>query len=270
MTTVLDRIKAYKLDEIAARKSARPLSEIEGAARAGPKPRRFGEALHMASREGYGLIAEVKKASPSKGLIRDPFDPEAIAHAYEAGGAACLSVLTDAPSFQGHEDYLRAARGACALPVLRKDFLFDPWQVAESRAVGADCILIIMAAVDDALAQELHDAATHWGMDVLIEVHDEPELDRAQRLSSPLIGINNRDLRSFETDLGVTKRLARLIDPDRTIVSESGLSTPADLADLARFGARCFLIGESLMRQDDVAEATRTILHDPLTASGRI
>lgn len=270
MTTVLDRIKAYKLDEIAARKSTRPQSEIESAARAGPKVRRFGEALQKASREGYGLIAEVKKASPSKGLIRDPFDPAAIAEAYETGGAACLSVLTDAPSFQGHEDDLHAARAACALPVLRKDFLFDPWQVAESRAIGADCILIIMAAVDDSQAQELHDAATHWGMDVLIEVHDEPELDRAQRLSSPLIGLNNRDLHSFDTSLDVTKKLARLIDPDRTIVSESGLSTPEDLADLARYGARCFLIGESLMRRDDVAEATRAILDDPFTASGRI
>ena len=270
MTTVLDRIKAYKLEEIAERKAARPQPDIEAAARSGPKVRRFGEALQKASREGYGLIAEVKKASPSKGLIRDPFEPEAIAEAYEAGGAACLSVLTDAPSFQGHEDYLRAARGACALPVLRKDFLFDPWQVAESRAMGADCILIIMAAVDDTLAQELHDAATQWGMDVLIEVHDEDQLDRAQRLPSALIGVNNRDLRSFETSLDVTRRLSRLVAADRTIVSESGLSTSDDLADLARFGARCFLIGESLMRQSDVADATRTILSDPLTASGRI
>lgn len=270
MATVLDRIKTYKLEEIEARKAETPQSAMEDAARAGPRVRPFYEALRKNSREGYGLIAEVKKASPSKGLIRADFDPAAIATAYEAGGATCLSVLTDAPSFQGHADHLRQARAACELPVLRKDFLYDPWQVAEARAMGADCILVIMATVDDAQAHELEDAARHWGMDVLIEVHDEDELERAQRLSSPLIGINNRDLRSFETSLDVTRRLARIIEPERMVVAESGLSTPADLAELARFGARCFLVGESLVRQDDVTEATRRLLSDPLTASGRV
>ena len=266
MSTALDRIKRYKLDEIAARKAARPLAEVEADARAAPPVRPFGEALQQASIEGYGLIAEVKKASPSKGLIRPDFDPPAIAAAYEAGGAACLSVLTDAPSFQGHEDYLVAARAACALPVLRKDFLYDPWQVAEARALGADCILVIMASVEDSQAAELEAAAVEWGMDVLVEVHDEAELERAARLASPLLGINNRDLRTFETSLDTTRRLSRLAPADRLLIAESGLSTPADLADLARYGARAFLIGESLMRHDDVASATRALLAEPLRA----
>lgn len=266
METVLDRIKAYKLEEIAARKAARSHSEIEADARAADPVRSFGGALTAKASEGYGLIAEVKKASPSKGLIRADFDPVAIARAYEAGGAACLSVLTDAPSFQGHEDFLIAARTACGLPVLRKDFLYDPWQVAEARAMSADCILVIMASVSDTQAAELEDAAEHWGMDVLVEVHDAAELERAHRLRSSLIGINNRDLRTFETTLDTTDRLAAQVEPGRHVVSESGLFTPADLAHIAKGGVRRFLIGESLMRQDDVAAATRAILADPVPA----
>lgn len=266
MTTVLDRIKAYKLDEIAARKADRPAGEIDADARAAPAIRPFREALVSAANGGYGLIAEIKKASPSKGLIRADFDPPALARAYEAGGAACLSVLTDVPSFQGDDSYLGQARAAVELPVLRKDFLFDPWQVAESRALGADCILIIMAALDDGQAAEIEAAAEDWGMDCLIEVHDDAELARAMKLSSPLIGINNRDLHSFETTLDTTRRLARMVEAGRTIVSESGLASPDDLADLARYGARCFLVGEHLMRQDDVADATRTLLSAPLTS----
>jgi len=258
--TVLDRIKAYKLEEIAADKAARPLDEVEAEARRASPVRGFADRLHEASIGGYGLIAEVKKASPSKGLIRADFDPATLAAAYADGGATCLSVLTDAPSFQGAKDYLVQAREACDLPVLRKDFMYDTYQVAEARALGADCILIIMASVSDAQAAELEAAAEEWGMDALIEVHDEAELERAGKLSSRLIGINNRDLRTFETSLDTTRRLARLVPEGRIIVAESGLSTPGDLADIARFGARCFLIGESLMRQDDVAQATRDIL----------
>ncbi|MFP4328285.1 MAG: indole-3-glycerol phosphate synthase TrpC [Paracoccaceae bacterium] len=266
--TVLDRIRAYKLEEIATCKAAKPLEAVEAEARAASPVRGFAEKLVQASKSGYGLIAEIKKASPSKGLIREDFDPAELARAYEAGGATCLSVLTDAPSFQGAKDDLIAARDACALPVLRKDFLFDPYQVAETRALGADCILIIMAAVSDAQAQELESAAQAWNMDVLIEVHDAEELKRAEALDSRLIGINNRDLRSFETSLDVTRKLARRVPPEKVIVSESGLSTPADLAEIARYGARCFLIGEALMRQADVTAATQALLADPLTPGG--
>ncbi|WP_179379650.1 indole-3-glycerol phosphate synthase TrpC [Jannaschia marina] len=266
--TILDKIKAYKLEEIAARKAERDQAAIEDAARSADPVRPFADTLQAATHAGYGLIAEVKKASPSKGLIRADFDPEAIATAYAAGGATCLSVLTDGPSFQGHEDYLVAARAACDLPVLRKDFLYDPWQVAESRALGADCILIIMASVSDAQAAEIEDAATEWGMDALVEVHNREELERAEALSSRLLGMNNRDLNTFVTDLGTSHDLARRAPADRILVSESGLNTPEDLAAMAQYGARCFLIGESLMRQDDIEAATRKLLANPMV-SGR-
>ena len=266
--TILDKIKAYKLEEIAAARDAVPQEAIEAQAREAGPVRGFTQALQVAARDGYGLIAEVKKASPSKGLIRADFDPAAIARAYAAGGAACLSVLTDTPSFQGAPAFLKQARDACDLPVLRKDFLYDPYQVAEARAWGADAILIIMASVSDAQARELEDAAATWHMDVLVEVHDRAELDRAADLNAPLLGINNRDLRSFETSLDVTRQLSKHVPAGKTIVSESGLTGPADLADLARYGARCFLIGETLMRQQNVEDATRAILANPLKPSG--
>lgn len=263
MSDILEKIKTYKLEEVAARKTAVPLNEVEARANEAPPTRGFADKLADAAREGYGLIAEIKKASPSKGLIRAEFDPPALAQAYAEGGATCLSVLTDTPSFQGADSYLTAARAAVDLPVLRKDFMYDTYQVAEARALHADCILIILASVSDAQAQELEAAATEWGMDVLLEVHDAAELERACALKSPLMGINNRNLNTFETTLDTTRTLSKLVPVDRMIVCESGLNTAEELADMARYGARSFLIGESLMRQDDVAAATRKLLANP-------
>jgi len=263
--TILDKIRDYKQEHVAACKEARPLANIEADARNASPTRGFRNALMRSAQQGYGLIAEIKKASPSKGLIREEFDPPVLAKAYEEGGASCLSVLTDGPSFQGADHFLTQAREACSLPALRKDFMLDTYQVAEARALGADAILIIMAMVDDQCAAELEQAAREWNMDVLIEVHNREELDRAVELNSPLIGINNRDLNSFETTLDTTRGLAKLVPADRMIVSESGLNSPDDLSELARYGVRAFLIGESLMRQEDVTAATRQILSHPLT-----
>ncbi len=256
----LAEICATKRKEVATRKARRSFAELEQRAHEQTAPRGFRRALEQAQSNGYGLIAEIKKASPSKGLIRQDFQPSHHAQAYAAGGAACLSVLTDAPYFQGHEDYLMAARAACPLPVLRKDFMVDPWQVAEARAIGADAILIIVAALENGVMAEIEQAALEGGMDVLVEVHDEAEMERAAKLQSRLIGVNNRDLRSFSTDLAITERLAPLAPEGSLLVGESGIATHADCDRLARAGVRSFLVGESLMRQDDVEAATRQLL----------
>ncbi|MHA1165830.1 MAG: indole-3-glycerol phosphate synthase TrpC [Alphaproteobacteria bacterium] len=269
MPNILDKINAYKRKEIAASKTAHPLGRLEEQARAAPSPRGFTDAIENKIKSGaYALIAEIKKASPSKGLIREDFNPAGLAKAYDAGGAACLSVLTDEPSFQGHPKFLGEARDACSLPVLRKDFMLDPYQVVEARSWGTDCILIILAGVSDVQAEELCAAAKDWDMDVLAEVHNEAELERALRLDTSLIGINNRDLTTFETTLETTGRLAPMVPDDRIIVSESGITLSSDLAQLERYGVRAFLVGESLMRQDDVEAATRVLLGVPASETG--
>lgn len=261
MTDILATICEAKRADVAQRKAKRSVSDLDKVAADRSPPRGFKRSLDVTTQTGFALIAEIKKASPSKGLIRSDFEPSEHARAYEAGGAACLSVLTDEPYFRGHDKYLEEARNACALPVLRKDFMIDPWQVAEARAIGADAILIIMAAVGDMLAAELEAAAMDRAMDVLVEVHDAYELERALALRSRLIGVNNRNLKDFTVDVARTYELVGRAPPDCTFVAESGLSAHADLMAMSDHGVRCFLVGESLMRQDDVAAATRTLLH---------
>ncbi len=261
MSDILEQIAAYKRVDVAARKAARPQAQVDAAAQAADPPRGFVRALKARYAPGrLALIAEIKKASPSKGLIRADFDPPAHARAYEAGGAACLSILTVGPSFQGEDAFLVAARAACSLPVIRKDFLVDPWQVAESRALGADCVLIILSICDDALAADLLAEAARLGMDALVEVHDETEMVRAGDLGATLVGVNNRNLRTFEVDRGITGRLAALAPKNALLVTESGINNAADTAALEAFGARAMLVGESLMRQPDVTAATRALL----------
>ncbi len=260
MSDVLRRICETKREEVARAKAARPLAEVERAARTASAPRGFFAALKRASAGGYGLIAEIKRASPSAGLIRGDFDPATLARAYARGGATCLSVLTDTPYFQGRPEDLIAAREAVTLPALRKDFMLDPYQIAESRALAADCVLLIMAALEDSEAAELESAAMSLGMDVLAEVHERSELQRALRLKTPLIGINNRDLKTLKVDLATSEQLARDLPSDWLVVSESGVHGPKDLARMASAGIRCFLVGESLMRQSDVEAATRALV----------
>ena len=268
MSDVLAKICEDKRRHIEAQRRNRPLSDLEAEAKSAEPPRAFARVLREAVTAGrYGLIAEIKKASPSQGLIRADFEPATLARAYAAGGASCLSVLTDIPYFQGHDSYLIAARAAVDLPVLRKDFMLDPYQIAESRSLGADCILLIMAALEDGQAEELAMSAAELGMDVLVEVHDGAELERALRLPTELIGVNNRNLKTLVVDIAMTEALADFVPNDRMLISESGLYTPADLVRMAEVGARCFLIGEALMRQDDVEAATRYILTQELDAA---
>lgn len=261
MSDKLAEIIAHKRKEVAARKTVRIARELALIARETPQPRGFARALDAAAENGFALIAEVKKASPSKGVIREDFYPRGAAEAYAQAGAACLSVLTDERFFQGHDDYLRIARDAASLPALRKDFTIDPWQVAEARAIGADAVLLIMAAVDDDMARRIEDEALDFGLDLIIEVHDEAELERALELKSPLIGINNRNLKTFETDLATSERLAAQVPEGRVVIAESGINAHADLERLSRSGIRRFLVGESLMRHDDIAAATHALLH---------
>lgn len=267
MSDILERILADKREHVRQKKALLSQAEIDARAKQTPSPRGFAAALDEAvAQGGYGLIAEIKKASPSAGLIRPDFEPGTLARAYRTGGAACLSVLTDEPWFQGRDAYLAEARDAAPMPALRKDFMIDPWQIAESRALGADAVLLIMAALSDAQAAEMEDCARRFGMDVLVEVHDEAEFDRALALASPLIGVNNRNLKTMITDVATTERLAGRLPAGRVLVAESGLKSASDLARLAKAGARRFLIGETLMRQADVAAATQALLASPFPA----